>query len=280
MNNNRGFVIVAQNTPDINYVLCAAVLARSIKRVMPKESVTLLTDKAGREFITECKDFDTVIELEPSSVPYEADPYRIMHDVQAYTLSPYEHTIKLEADIFVPCDIAWWFDVLHDRDLCVATTIRDYDNSISKSRFYRKVFDTNNLPDTYNAITYFRKSATAKQFFDTVVSVFNNYYELCNVYALNTAVPPATDEVYAIAAELIGTEHVIMPNFTEMSMIHMKSMITGLVLEEWPNQVTIEVTDDNLKIDTIPQLYPFHYQYKPLAERLLLELHTTNIPWK
>jgi hypothetical protein len=242
---------------------------------MPNEFVTLLTDIAGMAIVTERANnsravYDTVFAF--PSTTNENDPFKIENDLLVYEMSPYEYTIKLEADMFVPHDISWWFDVLKDRDVAVCSTIRDYNNRISDSRFYRRVLDANLLPDTYNAITYFKKSDAAKQFFATARQVYNNWAEFQEVYALNQEEPPSTDEVYAIAAEIIGREHVVMPLFTEMSMIHMKSMITGTALEEWPNQITHELCVDNFKLDTIPQLYPVHYHVKSFADVLYQEL--------
>ena len=273
MRRDRGFVIVAQNNSDTDYLLCAEVLARSIKRVMPDESVTLLTDMKSMELSTARADKHGTPYDVTYAVPFKEftnDTFRIATDCQVYEFSPYEQTIKLEADMFIPCDISWWFDVLKQRDLAIATTIRDHANKISKNRFYRKFIDANSLPDTYNAITYFKKSDTAKHFYSVVADVFLNWNKYKEIYTLTDNA--TTDEVYAIAASIIGVEHTIMPTFTEMSMIHMKNFIIGTELEDWTNQLTYEVTTDNFKIDTIPQLYPVHYQVKSLASVLHQEL--------
>lgn len=273
MRKDRGFVIVAQNNADTDYLLCAEVLARSIKRVMPKESVTLLTDIDSMTISTErANKYGTPYDV-TYAVPfkkYENDEFRIATDCQVYEFSPYEQTIKLEADMFIPNDISWWFDVLKERDLAVATTIRDHANTISKNRFYRKFIDANALPDTYNAITYFKKSDIAKQFYAIVADVFLNWNVYKEVYTLSSEA--TTDEAYAIAASIIGIEHSIMPTFTEMSMIHMKNFILNTELEDWTNELMYEFTEDNFKIDTIPQLYPVHYHIKSFANVLHQEL--------
>jgi len=273
MRRDRGFIIVAQNNSDTDYLLCAEVLARSIKRVMPDESVTLLTDVKSMEISTARADkYGTPYDV-TYAVPfkeYANDTFKIATDCQVYEFSPYERTIKLEADMFIPLDISWWFEILKDRDLAIATTIRDHANKVSKNRFYRKFIDANSLPDTYNAITYFKKSDTAKRFYDVVVDVFLNWNKYKEIYTLTD--DATTDEVYAIAASIIGVEHAVMPTFTEMSMIHMKNFILGTEVEDWTTQLTYEVTVDNFKIDTIPQLYPVHYHIKSLASVLHQEL--------
>ena len=80
----KGFVIVAQNTTEVDYVKCAEVLAQSIKTQMPSANVSLISDNT-----TQCKAFDQVIKL-----PYgDVDPtskWKLANDWQVYEASPYE----------------------------------------------------------------------------------------------------------------------------------------------------------------------------------------------
>jgi len=41
---NKGYVILAQNTHEIDYVGCAEALALSIKKAMPESNITLISD--------------------------------------------------------------------------------------------------------------------------------------------------------------------------------------------------------------------------------------------
>ena len=122
---NRGFVILAQNTKDTNYVKCAETLATSIKRVMPNESVTLISNDSSM-----CQAFDNVVELPYGDLSPDSD-WKLINDWQVYEASPYDYTIKLEADLYIPKDISYWFDVLKQKDVVVSTCIRNYKNEIS-----------------------------------------------------------------------------------------------------------------------------------------------------
>ena len=46
---DKGFVILAQNTTDVNYVKCAEQLAESIIRVMPDAKVSLISDDKTKD---------------------------------------------------------------------------------------------------------------------------------------------------------------------------------------------------------------------------------------
>jgi hypothetical protein len=122
MRKDRGFIIVAQNNSDTDYLLCAEVLARSIKRVMPNESITLLTDTDSMAISTERADkYGTPYDV-TYAVPfknYTNDTFRIATDCQVYEFSPYDQTIKLEADMFIPRNIEHWFDILSVQDVVV-----------------------------------------------------------------------------------------------------------------------------------------------------------------
>ena len=263
----RGFIISAQNTAEVDYVKCAEVLCRRIKYLMPTESVSLLTDIAFESPI-----FDHVIQY-PHGDRCIHDQWKLANDWQVYEASPYDLTIKLEADIYLPRSISHWWNILSNQDLVISTHIRDFRNQLSDNKFYRKVIVDNALPDTYNAISYFRKSATAQEFFNLVKDIFDNwdqYKKLIKCYDTEQA---TTDVVYAIAAKIIGVERCTLPSFTDMSMIHMKKMINDSTMNDWTREYLYEISHETLRINTIPQLYPFHYHVKSFSKILAEELY-------
>lgn len=262
---DKGFVILAQDGSGMNtYQLCAEALAKSIKRTMPESNVSLITDNK----VKNAKLFDQIIPL-----PYgDKDPtgyWKLINDWQVYEASPYEYTIKLEADIYLPRSIDHWWDVLQNRDLVISTTIRDFKQDISPSRVYRRFIDENKLPDTYNAITYFKKSKTAQQFFETVRNIFENWPEFRALMKCNPYEEATTDWVYAIAAHIMGEEKCTLPTFKEMSMVHMKRLINNLPTENWTDALVYEILPDTLRINTCPQYYPFHYHIKNFSSKIL-----------
>jgi hypothetical protein len=170
--------------------------------------------------------------------------------------------------MIIPRNIDHWWDILSKRDIVVNSTIRNYKGVVSDVRAYRRFIIDNDLPDTYNAITYFKKSETAKQFFEIVKDVFENWGEYKAILKCNPQELATTDWAYAIASHIVGVEKTLLPNFTEMSMIHMKQFVNELPTETWTDTLLYEVTSDYIRVNTYPQLYPFHYHVKSFANKL------------
>jgi len=245
---NKGFVIMAQGS---DYELCAEVLRNSILKVMPDVNVTIVTT-----------------DMLPYGDQAPDTNWKLQNDWQVYEASPYDYTIKLEADMYLPKSINYWWEILQDRDIVVSTTIRNFKQEISNIKAYRRFITDNDLPDTYNAITYFRKSELAEKFFKIVRDVFENWGEYKAILKCNVDEICTTDWAYAIAAHILGEENTTLPQFTEMSMIHMKQFINELPSSDWTDVLIHEQLPYTFRINTIPQVYPLHYHIKSLAHTL------------
>ena len=238
---------MAYNNDTTDYIACAEVLRDSILRHMPDSNVTIIT------------------ELPYGDRSPEVD-WKLANDWQVYDASPYEYTIKLEADMFIPQSIDHWWDILKDRDIVVSSTIRNYKNEVSKVRTYRQFIDDNNLPDVYNAITYFKKSDNAKRFFEIVRNVFENWFDWKMILKCNNDEIATTDWAYSIACHIMGEELTTM-DFDGMSMVHMKRFINNLHTDNWTNELLCEY-GKQFKIATFAQTYPVHYYNKEYSQIL------------
>ena len=246
---DKGFVIMAQGD---DYIKCANALERSIKNVMPDANITIITT-----------------EMLPHGDQAIDTDWKLQNDWQVYEASPYEYTIKLEADMYLPKSIDYWWDVLKDHDVVVSTTARNFKQEITPVRAYRRFIDDNKLPDTYNGLTYFKKSERAEQFFKVVRDIFENWNEYRDILKCNKDELATTDWVYALACHIIGVEHTTLPDFKDMSMIHMKQFINGTPSEDWRDVLVYELLPNTLRINTIPQMYPFHYHLKDFCDTIL-----------
>ena len=246
---SKGFVIMAQGD---DYVKCATALKASIKRVMPKANITIITT-----------------EMLPHGDQAPDTYWKLQNDWQVYEASPYDYTIKLESDMYIPRNIDHWWDVLSQRDIVVSSAIRNYKGEISNNRFYRRFIDDNNLPDVYNAITYFKKSDTSEQFFMIVRDVFENWGTYKAVMKCNPNEQCSTDWAYAIACHIMGVENTTMPGFSDMTMVHMKQYINGTPTENWTDTLIYECLPNQIRVNTYPQQYPFHYHVKNFCDKII-----------
>jgi len=244
---SKGFVIMAQDTEKVKYTKCAEVLRKSILQVMPNANITIIT----------------------SNMLPHGDLGGFANDWQVYEISPYDETIKLEADMYIPRSIEHWWDVLSVNDVVVSSTIRNFKQEISTVKTYRRFINDNKLPDVYNAITYFKKSDTAKKFFDVVRNVFENWEEYKSILRCNPQEEVSTDWVYAIACHIVGKEKTTLPTFTEMSMVHMKQFVNGNPTENWTDTFVYECLPNQIRVQSIPQQYPFHYHIKNFSDKIL-----------
>ena len=234
---NHGYLIPAIG--DI-YVDCAEKLSSTIKQWHPDANITI---------------------LKKEMLPY-GDKGGFANDWQCYEASPYEYTIKLEADMWCASPIDHWWDLFVNREIVISQGCRDFYDQDGKARNYRKIFDNNNLPDVYNAITYWKKSDTAQEFFQLVRNIFENWskYKTLLQYPDDAA---TTDVVYAIAAVIMGPEQVTMPYGP--TIVHMKKHMIPILLEDWSKELVYEHTNPGLRINTVAQWGLVHYHIKELT---------------
>lgn len=251
---DRGFVIVAVNS-EHDYVACAQRLAHSVKQWSPDAKICLITDQ-------ECDlpEFDHCRTL-PYGDQAQAQNWKLSNDWQVWAASPFRQSIKLEADMLITGPIDHWWNMLQHRDVCVSTGARNFYDQPAQSRFYRRVFDDNDLPDVYNAIVYWRVSDTAKQFWRLVRNIFENWGQYRKLLKFADA-EPTTDLVYAVATVAMGPELVTQPWASYPRIVHMKRHMIGTHTDDWTQELIWELVDRGLRINTVTQWGAVHYHHK------------------
>ena len=230
----RGYVIPAVGAV---YETCAQHLTDSIRQFHPDANITVVTQDL---------------------LPY-GDQGGYVNDWQMFAASPYRQTIKLEADMLIASPIDHWWTMFEHRDVVVSTGCRDFYDQPVTTRRYRKFIDDNQLPDVYNAITYWRLSSTARDFFNLVRGIFENWDEYKQLVKFPEDTP-STDFVYAMAAQIMGPELITMPFASYPRIVHMKRHIIGTQTEDWTQELVWE--QDPLRIQTVAQWGAFHYNIK------------------
>ena len=234
----RGYIIPAIGA---EYVKCAEQLQSSILDFHPRANITIVDKEA---------------------LPH-GDLGGYANDWQMFQCSPYRQTIKLEADMICAGPIDHWWTLFERKDVVVSQGARTFYNEPAKSRYYRKIFDNNNLPDVYNAITYWRLSKTAKDFFGLVRNIFEQW----NSYRTLLKFPdelPTTDVVYAMAATIIGPEQVTLPAGFGPTIVHMKRHINPIQGDDWTQELVWE--NNPFRINTVAQSGLVHYHIKEWAD--------------
>lgn len=245
----QGYLIPAWNIGDVDYIRCAIDLAKSLRAFHPDVKICLLTNQSVSHAVF---DYVHVVDQIATENPWA-------NDWRVFFTSPFRETIKLEADMLVASNIDHWWTLFRHRDVVISTGCRNWYDQKSLARTYRKVFDENNLPDVYNAITYWRLSQTAKDFFILVRDIFDQWPVYSRTIKFADAVP-STDLVYAMAAEIIGRDKVTMPFANYPQIVHMKKHHAGTVIDNWSKELVWEL--DPLRINTVAQWGLFHYHVK------------------
>jgi protein-tyrosine-phosphatase len=258
----QGFLTIAQNT-DIDYLRLAYVQAMSVKGVMPGSKYAVLVDEATAKQVTNQhrKVFDYVITLPEDHA--KLDQWKLANEWQVFNLTPFKETIKLEADLLFTRSIEHWWTAFRLRDVVLSLGCRDYQSNISSCREYRKLFDDNNLPDTYNGLMYFRYSQTSYNFFNIARSVYEHWTFIRDSVLKNCRdEKPTTDLVYAIVANTLGVENCTLLKCDFINFTHMKSAINGWPNRPWPELVISETDLPMVRINNVNQYHPLHYQEK------------------
>ena len=232
----RGYLIPAVGD---QYVKCAERLRTSILEWHPTAHVTIVTQE---------------------QLPY-GNQGGFANDWQCFAASPYRQTIKLEADMLCTSPFDHWWTMFENRDVVISQGARNFYNQPATSRHYRKIFDLNNLPDVYNAITYWRVSKHAQEFFQLVRQIFEHWVDYRTVLKFADEIP-STDLVYAIAANILGPETVTLPVGVGPQIVHMKQHMIGTQTNNWTQELVWEHTDPGLRINTVAQQGMVHYYVK------------------
>lgn len=260
----RGYLSIAQNSGDSDYLNMAYVQAMSIKLNMPTAKYAVIVDLHTLSLVSDKHKqvFDYVIEL---SADYAADEqWKLSNEWQVFWLTPFKETIKIEADILIPRNITHWWNTYRLRDVVLPIGCLTYANQLVSYGPYRSVMVANDLPDVYSGLMYFRYSETAAKFFSTARYIFTNWRLIAPMLtAVSATNNPTTDVVYALAAKIVSIELTTLPSIDFINFVHMKARING-----WPDNtefhksVNVVVAPPEIRINNVQQSSPVHYHFK------------------
>jgi hypothetical protein len=276
----RGFLTIAQNTVDVDYLKLAYLQAMNIKTIHPGEKYAVIVDSETYNKITDKHKevFDHIILMEHDENA-SSSTWKLSNEYQVFALSPFKETIKVESDLLFTRSIAHWWNAFRLRDVVLSTGCKTYRQELSTSRAYRKFFDDNDLPDTYNGLMYFRYSSIAYNFFSTAEKILRNWDYLKNNVLRNCREDtPSTDVLYALTAKIIGVENCTIPSMDFINFVHLKPAINnwGDDNTSWQEVVMHERDGHMMRINNLNQYDPVHYYSKSYAtEEIINEYERT-----
>lgn len=208
---SNGVCILAQNNNKTNYVEQAYALALSILANDADTKISIITNDVVPFHYKNI--FDQII-----SIPVDAASnavWKIDNRWKLYQLTPYENTLVFDADMLVLDSInSIWND---PENLSFTTNVNTYRNELVTSRYYRKVFDANSLPNIYTGVYRFRKSKEAKLFFTLLELVMTHWEEFYNNYTPNKIQNwNSVDLSAAIALKILDINYSKTLTFTHM----------------------------------------------------------------
>lgn len=277
----RGYICIAQNTDEVDYLRQAYALALSIK--LSQSSVkqfAICVDERTKNLIENKhrQVFDYIIDI-PWGDQAEFKEWKIHNKWKYFHMTPFEETVILDADMIFPTDVSYWWDILEQQDVWVTTKVRTYRDEIVTSDYYRKYFALNDLPNVYTAFMYFKKSELASELFAMTEIVFQHWQRFFYKYMPNGKPDYLSGDVaYALAMKLLGIEADctrenvdIVPTFVHMKS-HVQNARAGIIAEKWTDTLpTYYVDHANFKIANFQQTLPFHYVEKDWITDTMIE---------
>jgi hypothetical protein len=277
---NFGYLLFVAHNDDIDYLKCAYALALSIKTTQNPgyDKVALVIDnKKSLEKLSSPWVFDTVIE-------WDQEKY---WDGRSWMdqLSPFDHTVCLDADMLFLRDYSHWIDYfIANSELYVANQVYTYRGEAITDRAYRKTFDRNCLPDLYSMWTFFSKgSVLCQEFFELGRQIIKNPREFANQF-LSEHRPKVigTDEAFALAAKILDITDSIAYDLSFPRVVHMKPMLQNWPwpADTWSDHVGFYLNADaRLKIGNFQQNDIVHYVEKNLITDECIHILETKA-WK
>ena len=262
-----GFLWFAINTENTNYAKLSIKLAGSIKALGMLGETAVACDSETRKLLCNNKDIDHLIQI-PDFISSDG-AQNFLNEWQAFRLTPFTHTIKLESDMLFTSNISWWWHVLKQHDMVFSHDCFDIAENKVVDQKHRRIFIQNHLPNIYNGLTYFRYCEYANSFFNLCKALTENWksvreHILINCHDTN----PSTDIIYALAKKILDPLQIKTIRYDFFRMIHFKPHISRdshhAIMEKYMPLL------DNKKIILGGQALtkPFHYHDKDFFDKV------------
>lgn len=279
---SKGYICLAQNNKDTDYIKLAYALALSIKNT--QSEVANLSIVTNDEMPNYYKDiFDKVIPIKSDRA--ENENWKLHNIVDLYDYSPYDETVILDSDMLFLTDVSHWWNYLNKRDLWFTNQIKNYRAQIIDwETIYRQEFVKNSLPNIYMAFFYFKKGKLAFELFKQAQIICDDWSEYVNRFLFKKRPKVfSTDVAFALAVKSLGiTDKSIMPFLPFPYFTHMKTQSQGWNLtkyqinEDWRDYIPVGFDKFNnslgIKLGLLRQTSVLHYHVKDFLTDEMIEI--------
>lgn len=259
------FTMLAQNSND-DYVKQACLCAMSIKKTNVNSKICLITDNSvPKKYIAL---FDHIENI-PWGDSSKDQSWKILNRWKIYHVTPFENTFVLDTDMLVLNDLSHWWQGLNKHNLIFTSKVKTYKNELVTSNFYRRAFETHDLPNLYSGLFYLKKCDFSLYFFKWLELAFNNWEKFQGEFAGGTYYQktPSFDVLAAVVIKILGLDNSVIqhsldyPTFTHMK-THTQNWKNPLSTS-WQDIVGVYLNKEcHLKIGNFKQTGVFHYTEK------------------
>ena len=254
-----------------DYVRLSGLLADSIKRSGTQGKIAVAGDLESCERLEQLDSIDYVIPIH--NIKIETGDTNFSNEPDVFGLTPFTHTIKLEADMLITQDLSWWWNILKQHDLVLSHGCLNHRQEPVIDREHRRLFKNNQLPNVYNGLTYFRYSETAFKFFKICKDICLCWHYVKDNMLINCHDQhPTTDVVYALALKILDPLQERTPRLDFFRMIHYKNHLndtnnpTDMIAKHLPMQEKSKMTVGAYAITK-----PLHYHHRDFPDRIYHE---------
>ena len=256
---SNGICLVAQNNNTTDYIRQAYALALSVLANSPRTNVRLITNDDVNP--TYQKVFDKIIPI-PWGDSAKNNQWKIDNRWKVYHVTPYENTVVMDVDMLVLDNISTiWQDFKKSPSLLFTKNVKTYRNELITSRYYRRAFDSNNLPNAYSGLYQFSKSDETKTFFVLLDVIMQNWQTFYNKFAPNSRQDwCSVDLSVAIALKILDMQGYYLDK-SLLTFTHMKSRLQNLNNPpvKWTDALSVDFGDNGLYINGYKQSSVLHY---------------------
>ncbi len=210
---SKGIVILANNTPEVNYASVACLCSDFIRHNLSKfDEIAIITDtetyesnqqlidqKFDRVIIDDYKPFVNIRMFKDTSTTSFKSEWNNHGRSSVYELSPYDETLVIDCDYFVMSNIldqVWG----SQNDFMINATFVDLAGRQEERITY---IDEFTIPMYWATVFYFKKSEFSETLFTLMNHIRNHYKYYCLLYNCPSGMF-RNDFVFSIALHIIN----------------------------------------------------------------------------